>query len=206
MFLRSFPSGPFDTNAYVIGCRATKQAVIIDPSADSLPLLSSYLSENHLAPTAILLTHSHWDHIADLAATVLTYNIPVYVHELDAPNVRNPGCDKLPCWLTIAPVEPNGLLAEGQVIKIGQLEWQIIHTPGHSPGSICLYCPAQKTLISGDTLFKGTYGNTSLPTANPLLMRKSLQRLASLPTETAVYPGHGPQTTISNELSWLKEI
>lgn len=206
MFLQSFPSGPFDTNAYIIGCQSSKQAAIIDPAADSLSAITPYLVNHCLIPVAILLTHSHWDHIADLAAAVSRYKIPVYVHQLDAANVRQPGCDKIPCWLTIPPVNPDAFLTEGDHIEIGLLRWQILHTPGHSPGSICLYCPEQNALISGDTLFKGTYGNISLPTADPALMKTSLARLATLPPTTAVYPGHGPDTTIATELPWLKEF
>lgn len=206
MFLQSFPSGPFDTNAYVIGCRSSKQAAIIDPAADSLSAITPYLATHSLIPVAILLTHSHWDHIAGLAEAVTRYKVPVYVHQLDAANVRQPGSDRVPCWLNITPVEPDAFIKEGDLIEIGLLHWQILHTPGHSPGSVCLYCAEKNILISGDTLFKGTYGNISLPTAEPTLMKRSLARLAKLPSDTAVYPGHGPHTTIADELPWLKEF
>lgn len=206
MFIQSFPSGPFDTNAYIIGCQSSKQAAIIDPAADSLSAITSCLTSNSLIPVAILLTHSHWDHIADLAEAVARYKIPVYVHQLDAANVRQPGSDGVPCWLTIAPVEPDAFLKEGDQVEIGLLRWQILHTPGHSPGSVCLYCAEKNALVSGDTLFKGTYGSISLPTAEPTLMKHSLARLAALPPDTAVYPGHGPHTTIAAELPWLKEF
>lgn len=90
------------------------------------------------------------------------------------------------------------------IIKVGQLNFQTIHTPGHSVGSICLYEPSQNVLFSGDTLFKGSIGNISFPTSRPDLMWSSLDKLAKLPASTIVYPGHGPTTTIANE-TWLSD-
>lgn len=202
MTLLTFPSGPFDTNAYLVGCPATKKAAFIDPSPDSAPLLIKAAEQGGWIPEQIILTHSHWDHIADVYPLQQHYSIPVYVHRLDAPNLIAPGTDGLPCWLSITGVQPTGFLEEGQNVSVGQLTFKVIHTPGHSPGGICLYCPEAKLLISGDTLFKGSIGNISFSTAQPELMWSSLDKLSALPHDTSVYPGHGPATTIGQE-AWL---
>jgi hydroxyacylglutathione hydrolase len=208
MIVQSFPSGPFETNAYVIGCEKSKFSAIIDPAPNSSSAIVSYLNERNLIPKMILITHSHWDHIGDAAALKEKFQCPVYVHPLDRANLQRPGSDGLPLWASIIGVQPDRLFEEGEIIEIGELKLQVIHTPGHSPGGICLYCPEHHTLLSGDTLFSGSIGNLSFPTANPEDMWASLDKLAKLPPETIVYPGHGPTTTIGRE-HWLpraKEI
>jgi len=196
------PSGPFYTNAYVLACPETKQAAIIDPAPESAAKIISNIQNHSLNPKFILLTHSHWDHIADTAEIKNHYKIPVYIHAEDAPNLIQPGSDGLPCWIDIPGVQPDFLLNDGDKISLGNLHLHVIHTPGHTPGGICLYCPELKILISGDTLFKGSIGNLSFPTARPNLMWDSLKKLSKLPQETIVYPGHGIKTTIGAE-SWL---
>lgn len=202
MVFAVFPSGPIETNAYLLSCPRTKQAVIIDPASDSAGALSSYISEHHLIPKAIWLTHSHWDHLADAAELKRKYAIPLAVHSEDAGNVISPGADKLPCWLEIEGVNPTHMLKEGEKLLLGEVEVQVIHTPGHTPGGVCFFLPKEKLLFSGDTLFQGSIGNLSFPTARPALMWPSLAKLALLPKETVVLPGHGPSTTIGKE-NWL---
>ena len=202
MILKAFPSGPFDTNAYVVVCTKTNQAVIIDPAPDSFNKISQFIEDEKLKPVAIWLTHSHWDHIADTSKIVEKYHLPVYIHPLDAPNLQSPGSDHLPCWISIQGVTPTHLINQGDQLNAGDLSFNVIHTPGHTPGGVCFYCPAENLLISGDTLFKGTIGNLSFPTAVPDKMWPSLAKLATLPPETRVYPGHGDPTTIGKE-HWL---
>ncbi len=202
MFLKAFPSGPLDTNAYIVACPQTRQAAIVDPAPDSYERLIAFIQEGNLAPVAILLTHSHWDHIADVKAIKIKYSIPVSIHPLDAPNLKNPGADGLPCWLDIPGVVADRLIKEGDVIAIGNLTFKVIETPGHTPGGVCFYCSDEGILLSGDTLFKGTIGNVSFPTSRPDLMWESLRKLSLLPKGTRVYPGHGSSTTIGDE-NWL---
>jgi glyoxylase-like metal-dependent hydrolase (beta-lactamase superfamily II) len=202
MDISVFPSGPFETNAYVVSCPATSQAALIDPGVNSAASLINYLEMKKLTPKCIWLTHSHWDHIAEVSLLKDKYHIPVAIHTLDAPNLEKPGSDQLPCWISFPGVIPDLLLEDGQSLSVGQLQFTVIHTPGHSPGSICLYCPAQNLLISGDTLFKGSIGNISFPTSLPDQMWDSLAKLCKLPPATHVYPGHGPHTTIQAE-TWL---
>lgn len=201
--IHTFPSGPFQTNAYLVVCKKTKSAAIIDPAPDSKNLLIEAITANKITPKMIILTHSHWDHIADCAPLKDLYKIPVYVHEEDAYNLIEPGSDKLPCWIEIEGVNPTNILSENDEIRIGETRWQVIHTPGHTPGGICLYCPEEKVLLSGDTLFKRTIGNLSFPTGEPKRMWASLKKLAQLPADVQVFPGHGEPTTIGHE-SWLE--
>ncbi len=202
MFIQAFPSGPFETNAYVVACPHTRQACIIDPAPDSATAIIAYLDAQQLQPVAIWLTHSHWDHIADVAPLKAKYHLPVYIHALDAPNLQTPGADQLPCWIQITGVTPDHLIDDGDSLTVGEITFTVIHTPGHTPGGVCFYSPESQLLLSGDTLFKGTIGNLSFPTARPKLMWPALQKLAKLPPATRVFPGHGPATTIGAE-GWL---
>lgn len=205
MFLFKQSFGPLQTNALLIGCPTTKKAAAIDPAMGSASVLLATAEANGFVIQKILLTHTHWDHIADVAALKKATQAPVWVHPLDAENLRHPGSDRLPLWTSIEPVEPDGFFSEGQEVTIGHLKIQVIHTPGHCPGSVCFYFKEQGILISGDTLFKGTMGALHLPTAEAEKMGPSLQKLALLPAGTRVIPGHGEETTIGKE-SWLQRI
>jgi len=202
MIIHTITSGPFDTNAYVVRSPSSSEVAIIDPAPGSFKHIVSYLTKNQLVPSKILLTHTHWDHIADTAPLKIQYQIPVYVHEFDAPNLEKPGSDQLPCWIPIEGVKAEYFVKEGDKISLGELIFEVIETPGHTPGGICFYCKEHDLLFSGDTLFRGTIGNLSFPTARPHLMWDSLSKLAKLPAETRVFPGHGPETTIKAE-GWL---
>lgn len=203
MIVHPFPSGPLTTNCYVVVCPVTKQTAIVDPAPESAATVIDFISKQALIPNKILITHSHWDHTADTKKLLKKYKIPVLIHALDAGNLEHPGSDGLPCWLDIPEVTPSELLKEGDIITVGTLVFEVIHTPGHTPGGVCFYCKDQQLLLSGDTLFQGTIGNLSFSTGRPSLMWGSLKKLAKLPPETRVYPGHGPSTTIGAE-PWLE--
>jgi glyoxylase-like metal-dependent hydrolase (beta-lactamase superfamily II) len=202
MILQVFSSGPADTNTYLIGCTETRRAVVIDVPFDSAEWLIDKAHKLNLSIEKILLTHSHWDHIAEVALLKERLAIPVYIHQDDVGNLEKPGSDGLPLFFPVTGVAPDAFLEEGQKINVGSLTLQVIHTPGHTPGGVCFYFPDEKILISGDTLFRGTIGNLSFPTARPHLMWDSLKRLAALPHNTIVYPGHGEATTIGRE-QWI---
>jgi hydroxyacylglutathione hydrolase len=204
MILETFCCDPLGTNAFLIGCEKTKKGVFIDPASGSSKKLINAAKKHALQIEAIYLTHSHWDHIADVA--ILKEEIPslnIYIHPKDAENLRHPGSDHLPLFIRIKGVEPTHFLEEGQVHQIGDLKFSVIHTPGHCPGSVCFYFEKEKVLISGDTLFKGTIGSLSLPTAEEEKMWNSLKKLSELPSSTKVYPGHGDPTTLKEE-EWIK--
>ncbi len=202
MILDCFCSGPADTNLYLLGCPETKRAVVIDAPFKSTDWVLRRSRELSLNVEKILLTHSHWDHTADLARLKNALNAPVYVHREDAGNVEDPGSDRLPLFFEIEGVIPEDYLEDGQVLTVGTLSIHVIHTPGHSPGGVCFYLPKEKMLFSGDTLFQGTIGRLDLPTNRRALMWKSLKDLAELPPETRVFPGHGEETTIGAE-KWI---
>jgi len=153
-------------------------------------------------PKFLFLTHSHWDHTADAAFLKKKWELPLYVHELDAPNVENPGSDGLPVLIDVPKAEVDHFLEDGQKIQVGELSIEVIHTPGHTPGGVCFYLKDQNVLISGDTLFREAIGRLDLPTAEPEKMWGSLEKLAQLPSNTRVIPGHGDETTIGAE-RWL---
>ncbi|MEC7839193.1 MAG: MBL fold metallo-hydrolase [Chlamydiota bacterium] len=204
MIIKTLPSGPFQTNAYILGCPNTKEAAIVDPGVDSADSIIQFLESHTLTPVKIILTHSHWDHIGDVAALKKKYGIPVSIHELDASNLQNPGSDGLPMISPIEGCVPDAFFDEDDKIAIGELSFVVIHTPGHTPGGVCFYCEAEGVLLSGDTLFKQSIGNLSFPTAQPDKMWDSLKKLENLPPATRVYPGHGSDTTIAEE-SWLPD-
>ena len=201
MILFKFCYGPIQTNAILFGCPRTKKGAIVDSPLESTEAILAKAKEIDLRIEKILLTHSHWDHIADLSVLKEKTGAPVYVHELDAGNVERPGSDGLG-HSSIQGVAPSHFLTEGQVIEVGDLRIEVIHTPGHSPGCVCFYFRKEGVLISGDTLFSGCMGRVDLPTSHSSSMWDSLHKLAKLPPETRVIPGHGKDTTIGQE-DWL---
>ena len=202
MIVYKFPSGPLETNAILVACAKTKRGAVIDPSFESTDALLQQAAESGIVIEKILLTHSHWDHFADAYPLKMRTSALVYVHPLDAKNVENPGSDRIPLFFPIHSVKPDRLLKEGDLIQVGDLTLLVIHSPGHSPGSVCFYLREQNILFSGDTLFQGSIGNLHLPTSEPSLMWESLRKLAQLPKETRVVPGHGADTLIGKE-EWL---
>lgn len=204
MIIQAFPSGPFATNAYVVACPETRNAAIIDPAPESFEPIAAFVAQQGFHVDKLLLTHSHWDHTADTAKFKAAYGMPIYIHKLDSGNLEQPGSDGLPCWIAIEGVKADAFFDEGDTLNIGEISLQVICTPGHTPGGVCFYSPQQGVLISGDTLFAGSIGNLSFATARPQLMWDSLAKLAKLPPETRVFPGHGPATTIGKE-TWLPD-
>jgi len=206
MLIHTITCGPFDTNAYILSCPMTKESVIIDPGVESFDRIVSYLEKNHLHLKAIFLTHSHWDHIGDVFDLKAKYQIPVYIHEADQANLENPGSDQLPLFFPIKGTKADHLIKEGDILSFGNIQLTVLETPYHSPGSVCFYEPNEKLLISGDSLFQGNIGNYSFPTSEPKKMSSSLAKLAQLPPDTKVYPGHGGPTTIRAEQTTFRQF
>jgi len=202
MLLEIYCSGPALTNGILLACMQTHKAVIIDAPPGSAKQLMDRIKELGLSVEYLLLTHSHWDHTADAALLKKNLSIPLYVHKLDAQNVQEPGYDGLPLLIEVPKTDVDSFLEDGQRLNVGELSLEVLHTPGHSPGGVCFYLKEQNTLISGDTLFQGTIGNLSFPSSEPEKMWQSLDRLAKLPPNTRVIPGHGDETTIGDE-DWL---
>ncbi len=201
MFLRYFPLEPIGTNLVILACSESRQALLIDAPGGALEVAERVLKDEGFTAVAIFLTHTHWDHIIDCAAMEKRFALPVYVDERDGYNLIKPGSDEL-MGADIAPVlAPRYFLAHFQ---LGKLSIEILRTPGHSHGSVCFYLKNEKTLISGDTLFCGGMGRVDLPTSDRRKMAHSLALLALLPENTRVIPGHGEETTIGDEINWLK--
>jgi len=204
MKITVFPAGPIKTNAYLLVCDETKKAWIIDAPLGVTDEIAAQIDLEKLKVEKIILTHAHWDHIADLAELKRRYSALVFVHKNEAENVEHPGSKWLPPDFEIEGVTPDQTLLGGETLTLGNMQVHVIHTPGHSPGGICLHIPEENTLISGDTLFRGTMGRVDLPTSDPEKMWDSLLLLCKLPAATKVYPGHGGSTTIGAE-SWMKD-
>ncbi len=204
MLLKIFVCGPIQNNTILCACEKTKLACVIDPSFDSSNKILNYLEKHDLKLDKIFITHSHWDHIAEVKKLKDQTNAKICIHKLDAKNLEDPGSDGLREILAVEKIKPDHLLEDNEKISVGNLEFLVIHTPGHSPGCCCFYLEDEDLLFSGDTLFKGSYGRLDLPTAQPELMGLSLEKLSKLPKETKVIPGHGPDTTIEKE-KWIAQ-
>jgi len=204
MILEIFPTGPYLTNAILLACEITLKAVVIDPGVGCEKEILNFAKEKNLQIEKILITHSHWDHTADVYELKKKTNAKVYIHKEDAPNLEKPGSDKLPLFAKIKGVKPDHFVKDKEIIKVGKLNLEVIYTPGHSPGGVCYYLKKEKVLISGDTLFQGSIGNISFPFSDPEKMWESLKKLSKLPPDTKVIPGHGDSTTIGKE-KWLDE-
>ncbi|MBM3193258.1 MAG: MBL fold metallo-hydrolase [Chlamydiae bacterium] len=203
MIIEKVVAGPIETNAYLVGCEITKKGIIIDPGFETSERLLQLIEKFGLVIEGIYLTHSHFDHIADVATLKKKKGYLVYVHEEDKENLRHPGSDQIPDMLGLTGVEPDGYFVDGEERRIGSLTCICIHTPGHSLGSVLFYFREQKVLFSGDTLFKGTYGRVDLPRSDKEKMKVSLEKIKKFPDDVVVYPGHGGSTTIGREKRWL---
>jgi hydroxyacylglutathione hydrolase len=170
------PLGPFNNNAYLVVDPATKESIIVDAPLEGEKVLEA---AQVTRVSRIIVTHRHGDHWATIDALKSATGAPVYCHEAD----REPHADKV-----------DSTLADGEEVALGNGRLRVIHTPGHTPGSICLLTGG--FLIAGDTLFPGGPGHSDQPEDLQLEIRSIVERLFALPDETAVYPGHGDDTTI----------
>ncbi|MCI0381688.1 MAG: MBL fold metallo-hydrolase [Chlamydiae bacterium] len=205
MILEMLASGPANTNGILIGCSQTRKAALIDAPLGGESFRVLRAQELSLSIEKLLLTHTHWDHIAEAASLKRDLSIPIWVHQEDAKNLQEPGADGLPIFCHVEPAQPDHFLQDGERFYLGKLLFEVVYTPGHSPGSICFFLPKEKILISGDVLFRGAIGNISFPTSNPAKMVQTLQRLMTLPHDTRVIPGHGEETTIGEEINMMEK-
>lgn len=194
--------GAYQTNSYVL--RANEVAtncLLIDTGLEAGDLLD-FLFDHRLHPTALVLTHGHADHIGGVDVLRESFaDIKVYVHRIDAPMLTEAGRNLSalaggPFTTTAADL----LLAEGEEVKEAEIRLQVLHTPGHTPGGICLYSKDEGIVFVGDTLFADSVGRTDFPGGSMMQLVESIRdELLILPDETVVYPGHGPATTIGRE-------
>jgi glyoxylase-like metal-dependent hydrolase (beta-lactamase superfamily II) len=196
--------GPASTNVHVLGDERSREAIAIDTAIPSLAWIADELAARGWTLKLIVSTHGHWDHIGDNAAVAAATGAEIAVHSLDRDSLLHP----MPLWApfeippSIAAVE----LAEGGEIRFGEIRLRVLHTPGHTPGSVCLQATDEGLLFSGDTLFAGGWGRVDLPGGSAEAIVESLGRLADLEPIIAVLPGHGPETTIGRERPWLELV
>jgi glyoxylase-like metal-dependent hydrolase (beta-lactamase superfamily II) len=194
------PVGALQCNCSILGDETSHEAIVVDPG-DDIPRILAILQRHSLTVKQILITHAHIDHIAGASRLKQLTGAPILYNPRDLPLVKM--MDMQAGWLNMPTPEvhpPDDTLEDGRVIAITGLEGNILHTPGHTQGSVCLHLPAQKLLLAGDTLFAGSVGRTDLPGGDgPTLIRSIHNKLLPLPDETIVIPGHGPKTTIRTE-------
>ena len=201
--LHAFELGRCATNAYVVAPPHgdSEDCWIVDPGEDPQPLLA-FLRGSPLQPVAILCTHAHADHIAGIDQVRGELGeLPVLAHPLERDWFADPMLN-LSQFIgePVSVTPPSGELRNGDALTLGATEWKVLHTPGHSPGSVTLWCPAARTALVGDTLFLDSIGRIDFPGSDADAMRDSLQQvLMKLPDDTRVFPGHGPDTTIGRE-------
>jgi len=198
MILARFTVGPFAENVYVVG--VPPRVVVVDPGGES-DRLFAYLDENRLEPEAILLTHAHLDHIAHCAHVAERYGIGVTVHPDDLPLYRHEQMPELTAVLGARPrPEPERFWRHGEKAEVAGLRLDVVHTPGHSPGSVCLIDRESRNVLVGDVLFQRSIGRTDLPGGDRAALLASIRdHLFSLDGDYTCWPGHGPETTLDEE-------
>jgi len=195
--------GAFQENCYLVTDPATGAAALVDPGAEGDRLVAAVRAAERARGVrleAVWLTHAHLDHVGGLAEVVAAFGVPVYLHPLDQPVFDYAPRAAAMYGLPWSPQPaPDREFAEGQDLALGTLRFAVMHAPGHAPGHVVMH--GHGIAIAGDTLFAGSVGRTDLPMADPRAFTRTLTRIAALPPETAVYPGHGPATTVGRELA-----
>ena len=193
--------GPVGTNVHVLADEATREAIAIDTAIPSLAWIADELAARAWTLKLIVSTHGHWDHIGENAALAAATGADIAVHALDRDALLDP--QPLFAPFPIPPSVPAVDLAEGGEVRFGSIRLRVLHTPGHTPGSVCLQAVDDGILFSGDTLFAGGWGRIDLPGGSAEAIVGSLSRLAELEPNVTVLPGHGRSTTIARERPWL---
>jgi len=196
--------GPVSTNVHVLADARSREAIAIDTATPSLVWIRDALEERGWTLTLIVSTHGHWDHIGDNAAVAAHTGAAIAVHPDDRHRLLQP--EPLYAPFEIVPSVPAVELAEGGEIRFGELRLRVLHTPGHTEGSVCLQASDEGILFSGDTLFNGGWGRVDLPGGSAEAMAASIARLAELEDTMRVMPGHGPATTIGRERAWMELV
>ncbi|MBA2373308.1 MAG: MBL fold metallo-hydrolase [Chloroflexi bacterium] len=196
--------GPISTNVHILADPRSREAVAIDTATPSLAWIRAEVAARDWKLKLIVSTHGHWDHIGDNAAVAAHTGAEIAVHPLDRDRLVDP--QPLFAPFNIPPSVSAVELAEGGVIRFGEIRLRVLHTPGHTEGSVCLLAEDEGILYSGDTLFAGSWGRVDLPGGDSDAMVTSLARLTLLDDHIRVMPGHGPPTTIGRERPWLEIV
>ena len=199
--IKTFAVGMFQANCHTVSCQNTQETIIIDPGFDdqyTAQNIIDFIDKNALHIKLIINTHGHPDHTCGNNILKETFNIPILIHKNDAHLLGETG-KKIAETFGLKTYSPlaDRLLEDGNLIKFGEASLKVLHTPGHSRGSISLV--GENEVFTGDTLFAGSIGRTDFPESSSLQMQQSLLKLKALPDRFVVYPGHGPATTIGEE-------
>ena len=200
MIIERLVVGPLQTNCYIVGDEATGEGIVIDPGGDADLILETVQSKK-LNVKLVVNTHGHFDHIMANGKVMEATGAPLAIHPDDAGMLTNP---LRSFALFVGKIHPSPpatvLLEEGSTVEVGSIKLQVLHTPGHSAGSVSLWCTQEKAVFSGDVLFNMGIGRTDFPGGSYRVLLQSIrEKLFTLPDETMVYPGHGPETTIGFE-------
>ncbi len=207
LHIHTITAGPLAVNAYVASDGG--ECVVIDAPHESTKAVCEFINAKKLKPLTVINTHGHFDHIGDNEELQKALGCPIATHILDAKMLARPY--DYGWGFQTHPSKADKLLNDGDEIKVGACKLLVMHTPGHTTGSMCLYEAAEDSktegiLFTGDTLFAGGVGRTDLSGGSQELLEKSLKKLLELPPATKVYPGHGPATTIGEERKNLKKL
>ena len=198
MILETLTVGQLEVNCYLIGCAETGEGAVVDPGGDAEDILQA-IKKLGIKPKYIICTHGHADHIAAVDEIKKATGAKVLIHSADAEMLTDPQKNLSVFMGDNISLQPaDKLLAEGDIIELGTVKLEVLHVPGHTVGGICL--KTDQTVFSGDTLFAGSVGRSDFPGGNHSQLIKGIkEKLLSLPDETRVYPGHGPDTLIGQE-------
>jgi hydroxyacylglutathione hydrolase len=195
--------GPWQANAYLVWDGRSPDAVVVDPGMGAAVPLMERVSANGLRLHVIANSHGHIDHIFDNAPLARASGAPIVIHPDDAHRLNG----RNTYGFEVEPATASRDLHDGEQLRIGDLVFDVLHLPGHTEGSVCLYEERRALLLTGDVLFAGAFGRTDLPGGDDEQMVASLARLArDVPAGVRVLPGHGPETTIGRELGWMRRI
>jgi len=195
MYLEVFADNPFDTNCWLLSADGTDEAVVVDPGF-APQRVRGMLETVGKRPVAVIATHGHWDHVGE-AGAFCGDSLPLYIHEADALALTDPGAWGAETPRPVAPAKDVRTLTDGDVLMLGGVPLEVIHTPGHTPGSVCF--AADGFVFSGDLVFRGAIGRSDFANSSAEDMRKSLHAFLELPDEFDVHCGHGPDTSVGHE-------
>lgn len=207
MTLRTYPlpSGPIETNAYLVVDTVTGDAMLVDTPPDVVRAATHVAEEAGASLQFIVITHGHWDHIIGAADVKSQWDVPIIGHELVRPRLTDPSLSKT-SPIPMVAVELDQTVDEGDELTIGGHTFKVMHMPGHDVAHIILYSEVDGLILGGDVLFPNGHGRTDIPGSDQQVMNETLKRFLDLPANTRVLPGHGGETTIGNESHWIKRI
>lgn len=198
MILKKVVVGPLEVNCFIVACEKSKKAVIIDPGDESSKIIS-ILEETHLTPEKILITHGHFDHLSAANSLKEKYEIPILIHQADKIFAENASVQASMFGMEDpGNVAPDVLLKDSDLIQVGTLQIEVIHTPGHSPGNVTYKIGSD--LFVGDLIFQSSIGRTDLPGGDYNQLIQSVEeKIFVFPDDFIIHPGHGPDTTVGSE-------